>query len=155
MLVINVPNSILVVFIILIVLAGTILLMVKSAYNVRSHDQEMIKRGSHFVPREVNPNKPVEKKVGKLVKKSIDYNSMRRHYRYRYGLSMPIGLKEDYFYRYYLRFETYDGYKDFTVSKTIYQKYRVNTYGFIYYQKSRFSHFEIRKKESLGIKSHE
>lgn len=52
---------------------------------------------------------------------------------------------------YYLTFETKKGYKSFTVTKEVFAKYRTNTYGYIYHQKSKFDHFEVHSKSSLGL----
>lgn len=138
--------------IIFIFTMGTTVLIVKGTYNRRKFDDEMIERKFEFTPRKVNKNKPLTQKVAKLVYKSTDnIHTARSINRMRYGVSLPIGLNKTYFKKFYLRFETFEGYKDFTVTEENYHKYRINTYGYIYYQKSRFSHFEVRNKESLGI----
>lgn len=133
--------------------AFIIYLMVRGPYRLRERNEYMLRQKAAFVPRMVDESKPLSKKVGKLVKKSTEDRYPRYRY-YRYGISDPIGLPKDYYKRYYLTFETYDGYKGFTVTKETFHKYSTNTYGYIYYQKSRFSHFEVRKRDELGIDEH-
>lgn len=96
---------------------------------------------------------PMERKIGKLVRKVIDKPPTWRNgrlYGARGGID-PIFKKKDFFWKYYLTFETFDGYKSFTVSKADYHKYRTKSYGYIYFQDTLFSHFEIRNREDLNI----
>lgn len=144
--------SIVLPFVIFFSFVFVLFFMFKAGYNRRKFDDEMIERKYEFTPRSVKPNKPLTKKVAKLVHKSTDdINTVRGINRMRYGVPLPYGLNKTYFKKFYLRFETFEGYKDFTVREQDYHKYRINTYGYIYYQRSKFSHFEIRNKESLGI----
>jgi len=100
---------------------------------------------------EINQKKPLTKTVGKLVRKVKDDKSVQqavtsmRNYR---RLSMT---QNPNIIRYYLTFETKEGYKSFTVDKETFSKYRTNTYGYIYHQKSKFSHFKVQSKSSLGL----
>ena len=125
----------------------------KMAFIHRDIREEFSKRDSYYDLSKINKNKPLKKKIGKLVKKKVDKPAVwRRGYSYTRRLGIePFSDNPDFYNRYYLTFETFDGYTSFTVSKKEFSKYRTGTYGYIYYQKSRFSHFEIRNREDLHI----
>lgn len=100
---------------------------------------------------EVDPRKPMTKTLGKLVRKVKDdksvqqaTTSMRNYQRLNFNENPNI-------IRYYLTFETKKGYKSFTVTKEVFAKYRLNTYGYIVHQKSKFDHFEVHSKTTLGL----
>lgn len=102
---------------------------------------------------EVDKEKTLEKKIGKLIRKKIDKPPIWRNpaiLTRRSGID-PIFKKKDFFWKYYLTFETFDGYKSFTVTKSEFGKYRAKTYGYIFFQDSRFSHFQIRNREDLNL----
>ena len=102
---------------------------------------------------DIEEENPLEKKIGKLVRKKINRPPVWRNPNVltrRYAID-PIFKKKDFFWKYYLTFETFDGYKSFTVTKSEFGKYRKNSYGYIFFQDTRFSHFEIRTREDLNL----
>lgn len=102
---------------------------------------------------EIDNGEPLEKKIGKLVRKKVDKPPVWRNPSYlsrKSGID-PIFKKRDFFWKYYLTFETFEGYKSFTVTKDEFRKYRTQTYGYIYFQDNRFSHFHVRNREDLNL----
>jgi len=102
---------------------------------------------------EVDKEKILDKKIGKLVRKKIDKPPVWRNpsiLSRRSGID-PIFKKKDFFWKYYLTFETFHGYKSFTVTKDEFGKYRAKAYGYIFFQENRFSHFEVRNREDLNL----
>ena len=107
-----------------------------------------------FYPLEdIDEDRSLDKIIGKLVRKVIDKPPVWRNprlYGARNGID-PIFKKKDFFWKYYLTFETFEGYKSFTVTKAEYSKYRTNSYGYIFFQDTRFSHFEIHNREDMNL----
>ena len=112
------------------------------------HWYEIHKQPTH----EIDEEEPTEKCVGKLVRKVIDKRPIYLRYTNRamYRLK-PYDVPKDHFDKHYLTFETFEGYKSFTVSKETYHKYSKDTYGIITFQNSRFKSFQIRRREELNI----
>lgn len=99
----------------------------------------------------INRNVELEKVIGKLVRKSIDKGRFSGKYRFRIGRLPYSNVKKDFYWKYYLTFETFEGYKSFTVTKDEYNNCQKNTYGYIFFQKHRYSHFQVRNREDLHI----
>jgi hypothetical protein len=97
----------------------------------------------------INPNKPLTQTPGKLVRKKIDRKSDQKaiiqlqNYKHFNMQDNPNLI------RYYLTFETFTGYKSFTVTKEVYQQYKINKYGIIRHQKSKFHSFTYRSKQDI------
>ena len=132
-----------------LVVVGFILL----PYRHRKWREYAASADSFYELDPIEDDRPLDKKIGKLVRKVVDKPPVWRNGRYmgkRYAID-PIFKKPDFFWKYYLTFETFDGYKSFTVTKDEFNKYRTQTYGYIFYQDTRFSHFEIRNREELNL----
>lgn len=131
----------------------TLVLIITLPYRHKKWRDFAKQADSFYDLTDIDDEKPLEKKIGKLVRKKIDKPPVWRNGNYwgaRGGID-PIFKKKDFFYKYYLTFETFDGYKSFTVSKEDFHKYSTKTYGYIFFQKSRFSHFQVRNREDLNL----
>ena len=123
---------------------------IRLPFRHKEFKEDIQSRDSVHVLSEINRNVACSKVIGKLVRKKID-----EQYRTRYGRRLrPYlydGVPKDYFFKYYLTFETFKGYKSFTVTKEEFNKYSKDTYGYIFFQKHRFSHFEVRNRDELQM----
>ena len=120
----------------------------KLPYRHKQLREEAEQYDQYYELDEIDKEIPLEKKIGKLVRKNIDKTQERRYNRYGMGLYTQ---KKDYYWKYYLTFETFQGYKSFTVTKEEFKKVSINTYGYIYYQDTRYSHFVVRNREDLHL----
>lgn len=128
-----------------------IFLFIKLPYRHREIRERFEKRQSAYDLRVIKPGTKLTKQVGKLVKKKVDKEASPSKYSRRRYRIPTLNLPEEYYYKYYLTFETFEGYKSFTVTKEEFRKCSTNTYGFIYYHRSRFHHFEVRNRDDLNI----
>lgn len=134
----------------------SILFVIKYPKGMRKYRNTFNENGEQYVPRETKRNKPITKEVGKLVRKVIDKkelnrNTYMRHFRPFGKFNEPTDVPYDYYYRYYLTFETFKGYKSFTVNKKTFHRFQKGKYGYLQYQKSHFVDFEMRPRDALHI----
>jgi len=135
---------------VVITILSIVAVIVLGYFSIRL-DWSISRRLNRNFTYEINHKKPLTKTIGKLVRKVKDdksvqqaVTSMRNYRRLSFQENPNI-------VRYYLTFETKSGYKSFTVSKEVYAKYRIDTYGYIYHQKSNFDHFHVQSKSELGL----
>lgn len=142
--------------IIFLVIVGVLAFLVyKYPKWIKRYSNSFNDSGEYFEKPKINPNKPTTREIGKLVRKVVDKKPLTRHsYKLGYrrpGLREPTSVPSDYYYGYYITFETFKGYKSFTVDKKTYRSLHEEKYGYIVYQKSKFIDFEMRPKETLHI----
>ena len=136
-----------------VVFGGIIVGMIYLPFYHRKWRDFAEEADSFYELDEIDDTLELERQIGKLVKKVVDKPPMWRNPKFyvrRTGVD-PIFKKKDFFWRYYLTFETFEGYKSFTVTKEEFRKYAKNTYGYIYHQDNLFSHFEIRNRDDLNL----
>ncbi len=117
-------------------------------YLHKEQRERAVEKDQFYELDDIDEEIPLERKIGKLVRKTIDKSSQRRYRRYAVE---PMTRKRGYYWKYYLTFETFQGYKSFTVTKEEYQKVSKNTYGYLYFQDTRYSHFDVRNRENLNL----
>lgn len=143
------------VMVFLLVVGVLVLLVFMYPKIIKRYSNSFNDSGEYFKKRKLDPQKPTTKEIGKLVRKVIDKKPLvRNSYKLGYrkpGLREPTSVPKDYYYRYYVTFETFKGYKSFTVDKNTFRSLHKDKYGYIIYQKTKFIDFEMRPKETLHI----